>query len=74
MAYRNTLHADAVEGELPEDGRAAFGDDGGDLMLALARTIVAGEAEDGSVERVFARARQPWHAKRPPQQQHLSQS
>ncbi|MDE2933081.1 MAG: hypothetical protein OXS47_04325 [Chloroflexota bacterium] len=49
MAYRNTLQADAltlvakklqsslaVEGELPEDGLAAFGDDGDDLMLALA--------------------------------------
>ena len=33
----------AVEGELPEDGLAAYGDDGADLMLALARKIVAGE-------------------------------
>ena len=54
MAYRNTLQADAlklvakklqsslaVEGELPEDGLAAYGDDGDDLMLALARKIVA---------------------------------
>ena len=60
MAYRNTLQADAlklvakklqsslaVEGELPEDGLAAFGDDGDDLMLALARKIVAGEEDDG---------------------------
>ena len=61
MAYRNTLQADAlklvakklqsslaVEGELPEDGLAAFGDDGDDLMLALARQIVSGEeTEDG---------------------------
>ena len=58
MAYRNTLQADAlklvakklqsslaVEGELPEDGLAAFGDDGDDLMLALARQIVSGEEE-----------------------------
>ena len=38
MAYRNTLQASlAVEGELPADGLAAFGDDGDDLMLALAR-------------------------------------
>ena len=50
MAYRHTLQADAlklvaqklqsslaVEGELPEDGLAAYGDDGDDLMLALAQ-------------------------------------
>ena len=73
MAYRNTLQADAlklvakklqsslaVEGELPEDGLAAFGDDGDDLMLALARQIVSGEEADAdseSVEQVFAQAR-----------------
>ena len=73
MAYRNTLQADAlklvvkklqsslaVEGELPEDGLAAFGDDGDDLMLALARQIVSGEETDAdseSVEQVFAQAR-----------------
>ncbi len=71
MAYRNTLQADAlklvaqklqsslaVEGELPEDGLAAYGDDGDDLMLALARKIVAGEEDAGSVESVFAEAQQ----------------
>ena len=71
MAYRNTLQADAlqlvakklqsslaVEGELPEDGLAAYGDDGDDLMLALARKIVAGEEDAGSVESVFAQAQQ----------------
>ncbi len=55
MAYRNTLQADAlqlvakklqsslaVEGELPADGLAAYGDEGDELMLALARKIVAG--------------------------------
>ena len=73
MAYRNTLQADAlklvakklqsslaVEGELPEDGLAAFGDDGDDLMLALARQIVNGKETEGdseSVEQVFAQAR-----------------
>ena len=72
MAYRNTLQADAlklvakkmqsslaVEGELPEDGLAAFGDDGDDMMMALARKIVNGEDEDGAetVEEVFAQAR-----------------
>ena len=43
---------------LPEDGLAAFGDDGDDLMLALARKIVAGEEDAGSVESVFAQAQQ----------------
>ena len=73
MAYRNTLQADAlklvakklqsslaVEGELPEDGLAAYGDDGDDLMLALARQIVSGDETDAdseSVEDVFAKAR-----------------
>ena len=73
MSYRNTLQADAlklvakklqsslgVEGELPEDGLAAYGDDGDDLMMALAHKIVSGEEEDAdaeSVEGVFARAR-----------------
>ena len=59
MAYRNTLQADAlklvakklqsslaVEGELPEDGLAAYGDDGDDLMMALARKIVSGDEEE----------------------------
>ncbi len=71
MAYRNTLQADAlqlvakklqsslaVEGELPEDGLAAYGDDGDDLMLALARKIVAGDEDPGSVESVFEQAQQ----------------
>ena len=77
MSYRNTLQADAlklvakklqsslaVEGELPEDGLAAYGDDGDDLMMALARRIVSGDEEDEAetVEEVFAQARTP----RPP--------
>ena len=71
MSYRNTLQADAlklvakklqsslaVEGELPEDGLAAFGDEGDDLMMALARKIVSGEEDESdTVEQVFARAR-----------------
>ncbi len=71
MSYRNTLQADAlklvakklqsslaVEGELPEDGLAAYGDDGDDLMMALARKIVSGDEEDAeTVEAVFAQAR-----------------
>ncbi len=71
MSYRNTLQADAlklvakklqsslaVEGELPEDGLAAYGDEGDDLMMALARKIVSGEeAETETVEDAFAGAR-----------------
>ena len=69
LAYRQTLQADAltlvakklqsslaVEGELPEDGLAAYGDDGDDLLLALARRIVSGEAPAEPVEAVFAKA------------------
>ena len=80
MSYRNTLQADAlklvakkmqsslaVEGELPEDGLAAYGDDGDDMMMALARKlvvdhdrgIVRGDEEDEAetMEEVFAQAR-----------------
>ena len=73
MSYRNTLQADAlklvakkmqsslaVEGELPEDGLAAYGDDGDDIMMALARKIVSGEEEEEeaeTMEEVFAQAR-----------------
>ena len=73
MSYRNTLQADAlklvakklqsslaVEGELPEDGLAAYGDDGDDLMMALARKIVSGGEEENeaeTMEEVFAQAR-----------------
>ena len=72
MSYKNTLQADAlklvakkmqsslaVEGELPKDGLAAYGDEGDDLMLALARKIVSGEEEDEAetMEQVFAQAR-----------------
>ena len=92
MSYRNTLQADAlklvakklqsslaVEGELPEDGLAAYGDEGDDLMIELARKIVNGEADEDqeSVEAVFAQAREAeaegeellvdegWHAVEP---------
>ena len=72
MSYRNTLQADAlklvakkmqsslaVEGELPEDGLAAYGDDGDDMMMALARKIVSCDEEDEAetMEEVFAQAR-----------------
>ena len=55
---QETAKFSAGGGELIEDGLAAFGDDGDDLMLALARQIVNGEEEDTeSVEAVFAQAR-----------------
>ena len=67
MSYRNTLQADAlklvakklqsslaVEGELPEDGLAAYGDDGEDLMMALARKVVSGDEEEADAEAVEA--------------------
>ena len=73
MSYKNTLQADAlklvakklqsslaVEGELPEDGLATYGDDGDDVMMALARKIVSGdeeEADDETMEEVLAAAR-----------------
>ena len=90
MAYRNTLQADALKlvaqklqffprrrGRVSEDDLAAYGDEGDDLMLALARKIVAGEEDGGSVESVFEQARQVaaeaeallvdegWHAPKP---------
>ena len=71
MAYRNTLQADALKlvakklqsslawtASCPEDGLAAYGDEGDDLMLALARKIVAGEEDPDSIESVFAQAQQ----------------
>ena len=71
MAYRNTLQADAlklvaqklqsslaVEGDLPEDGLAAYGDTGDDLMMALARKLVSGETDDAEVEDIFRQAQQ----------------
>ena len=59
IAYRNTLQADAlklvakklqssltVEGELPEDGLAGYGDNRDDLMMAMARKIGGGEEDE----------------------------
>ena len=69
MAYRSTLQADAlklvaqklqsslaVEGDLPEDGLAAYGDTGDDLMMALARKLVSGETDDAEFEDIFEQA------------------
>ncbi len=71
MAYRSTLQADAlklvaqklqsslaVEGELPEDGLAGYADTGDDLMMALARKLVSGDADGETVEDVFQQAQQ----------------
>lgn len=71
LAYRGTLQTQAltlvakklqaslaVEGELTEDGLASFGDDGEDLLLALARSLTEQvEASDDSLEGLFAAAR-----------------
>ena len=48
-----------MEGELPEDGLAAYGDDGDDLMLALARKLVNGNEDDpaDTVEVALTQAR-----------------
>ena len=73
MVYEGTIQTDAlklvakkmqsslaVEGELPEDGLTAFGDDSQDLIMTLARQIInetdlkAGD----SLENIFARARE----------------
>ena len=69
MAYRGTLQGDAiklvarkmqaslaVEGELPEEGLSAFGDDGEDVMMTLARRIVGDNesGDDEELETVFA--------------------
>ena len=72
ISYRNALQADvpklvakklqsslAVDGELPEEALAAYGDNGDDLMMALAFQIVGGEEEDTAetMEEVFAAVR-----------------
>ncbi len=68
LAYRSTLQAQAltlvakklkaslaVEGELDDDGLATFGDDGEDLLMALARSLTERvEARDESLEGLFA--------------------
>ena len=59
MSYRNTLQADALKlvarklqsslaakGELPEEGLAAYGKDGDDLIMALARKVVSGQKDE----------------------------
>jgi len=70
LAYRGTLQAQAltlvakklnaslaIEGELPEDGLAGFGDDGEDLLMALARSLTEQvEASDESLEGLFVSA------------------
>ena len=71
MGYTNTIQIEAlkliakklqsslaVEGELPEEGLSSFGDDGEDMILALARQIV-GEitADETDVQDIFLQSR-----------------
>ncbi len=48
-----------VEGELPEEGLAAYGDDGQDVMLALAHQVIGdgGDGGEDPVEEVFEKYR-----------------
>ena len=52
----------AIEAGTPrlavEEGLAACGDTGDDLMIALARKLVSGEADDAKVEDIFRRTPQ----------------
>ena len=71
FAYRGTLQAQAlalvakklqaslaVEGELGDEGLASFGDEGDDLLLALARSLTESvEASEDSLEGLFAGVR-----------------
>jgi hypothetical protein len=71
FAYRGTLQAQAlalvakklqaslaVEGELGDEGLASFGDEGDDLLLALARSLTEiVEASEDSLEGLFAGVR-----------------
>jgi len=71
LAYRGTLQAQAltlvakklkaslaVEGELGDDGLSTFGDDGEDLLMALARSLTERvESSDESLEGLFADVR-----------------
>ncbi len=73
MVYENTIQTEAlrlvarkmqsslaVEGELPEDGLTAFGDDSQDLIMTLARQIINEADFQGgdSLENIFDRARE----------------
>ena len=72
MSYQGTLQSDAlrlvakklqsslaVEGDLPEDGLATYGDDGDDMMMTLAKKIVAADElqeETQSFDQLFSTA------------------
>ena len=73
MVYEGTIQVDAlkliarkmqsslaVEGDLPEEGLTAFGDDAEDLIMTLAKQIVNDEGFQTaeSLERIFAVARE----------------
>lgn len=77
LAYRGTLQAQAltlvakklkaslaVEGELGDDGLATFGDDGEDLLMALARSLTEQVGpNDESLEGLFAEFRESEQAR-----------
>ena len=72
MSYQGTLQSDAlrlvakklqsslaVEGELPEDGLATYGDDGDDMMMMLAKKIIEADRfqeEEESLDKLFTAA------------------
>ena len=47
----------AIEGDLPDEGLATLGDDGDNLFMELARSIVSGKPIEGSLDDLFANAR-----------------
>ena len=56
LVARKTQSSLAVEGDLPEDGLATYGDSGDDLMIELAKRLVDGSTDGESLEDVFEQA------------------
>ena len=71
MAYENTIQAKAlrliagkmqasltVEGDIPEEGLAAYNDNGDNIIINLVKQIIeGGNREDDSIEEIFAKTR-----------------
>ena len=71
MAYENTVQAKAlrliagkmqaslaVEGELPEEGLAAYSENGDNIIINLAKQIIEeGNREEDSIEEIFAKTK-----------------
>ena len=56
---RSAIWSRSSSSELRKEGLAAYGDDGDDLMMALARKIVSGEEDDAeTVEAMSAQSRE----------------